>query len=500
MQSNSMSLRPILALLFGGLLLTACCIAGSHAAAAFGMGGFGGRPMMGGGPMMAPRPGGGMPVGRPPGGGGWPSRHPPYSGGGGYVGGGGGGGGGGPVGRSNSGGNRNNGGGGAPQQGNQNFVPNEVITAFAPGATPQAINQIARRYELTQLDSQSFPLIGTSLYRWRLGGGRTVANTVRALGGERIVASVQPNYVFTLQEETAKIAAGPQGDAAQYVLAKLQSAQAQQIVTGKDVLVAVIDSEIDAKHPDLDGSIVKSFDALGGNEKPHAHGTSIAGAIAEHGKLLGIAPGAQVLAVHAFDDTPGVARGNSFAIYKGLQWAADNGARVVNMSFAGPAEPTLQRMLAAAFDKGMVLIAAAGNAGPKSDPLYPAADPNVIAVTATDSDDHLFPMANRGRHIAVAAPGVEIFALAPGNEYVFTTGTSIAAAHVSGIAALLLEHKPSLKPGEIRAALTATAQPLGPPRPNSDFGAGLVNAYRAVMWLDRGSPPAPADGGTQAKQ
>ena len=510
MRNSAMRSRPILALLLGGLLLMACCIAGSHSAAAFGMGGFGhmggfgGRPMPGGGPMMGPRPGlgGGGLVGRPPGRNGWPSRHPPIvggaGGGGGYVGGGGGAGGG-PVGRGSSGGNRNNGGGGAPQQGNQNFVPNEVITAFAPGATPQAINQVARRYELTQLDSQSFPLLGTSLYRWRLGGGRTVANTVRALGGERIVASVQPNYVFTLQEETAKIAAGPHGDAAQYVLAKLQSAEAQQLATGKDVLVAVIDSEIDAKHPDLDGTIVKSFDALGGSEKPHAHGTSIAGAIAAHGKLLGIAPGAQVLAIHAFDDSPGAAHGSSFAIYKSLQWAADNGARIVNMSFAGPADPALQRMLAAAYDKGIVLIAAAGNAGPKSDPLYPAADPNVIAVTATDSDDHLFPMANRGRHIAVAAPGVDIFALAPGDEYVFTTGTSIAAAHVSGIVALLLEHKPSLKPGDIRAALTATARPLGPPRPDSDFGAGLVSAYRAVMWLDR-TPPAPTDGGAQAKQ
>src|SRR5580704_6711834 len=105
MRNSATRSRPILALLLGGLLLTAGCIAGSHAAAAFGMGGFGGRPMMGGGPRMAPRPGGGMPVGRPPGGGGWPSRHPPYGGGGGgYVGGGGGGGGGGsggPVGRSN---------------------------------------------------------------------------------------------------------------------------------------------------------------------------------------------------------------------------------------------------------------------------------------------------------------------------------------------------------------------------------------------------------------
>jgi hypothetical protein len=509
MPNSATRSRSILALLLGGLLLMACCIAGSHAAAAFGMGGFGhmggfgGRPMPGGGPMAGPRPGlgGGGLVGRVPGRSGWPARYPPIGGGGGGGGGGGYvGGGGGPAGPGNGGGTRNNGGGGAPQQGNQNFVPNEVITAFAPGTTPQAIGLIARRYELTQLDSQSFPLIGTSLYRWRLGGGRTVANTVRALGGERIVAVVQPNYVFTLQEETAKIVAGTQGDAAQYVLAKLQCAQAQQMATGKDVLVAVIDSEIDAKHPDLDGTIVKSFDALGGDAKPHAHGTSMAGAIAAHGKLLGIAPGAQVLAIHAFDDTPGAARGSSFVIYKGLQWAADNGARVVNMSFAGPADPTLQRMLAAAYDKGIVLVAAAGNAGPKSDPLYPAADPNVIAVTATDSDDHLFQMANRGRHIAVAAPGVDIFALAPGDEYVFTTGTSIAAAHVSGVVALLLEHKPSLKPGEIRAALTATAQPLGPPRPDSDFGAGLVGAYRAVMWLDRSPVAPPTDGGTQAKQ
>ena len=173
MTSSSMSLRPILALSLGGLLVAACCIAGSLSAAAFGMGGFGGRPMMGGGPMMAPRPGAGMTaprpgggiyVGRPPGGGGWPARHPPFvggGGGGGGYGGGGGGGGSGPVSRGNSGGNRNNGGGGTPQQGNQNFVPNEVITAFAPGATPQAIDQVARRYELTQLDSQSFPLIGT---------------------------------------------------------------------------------------------------------------------------------------------------------------------------------------------------------------------------------------------------------------------------------------------------------------------------------------------------
>jgi subtilisin family serine protease len=246
--------------------------------------------------------------------------------------------------------------------------------------------------------------------------------------------------------------------------------------------------------------VVKSFDAVAASPKPNGHGTAMAGAIASHGKLLGIAPGAQILAVHAFDDGPGTAKGTSFAIDKGLQWAADNGARVINMSFAGPADPMLQRLLAGAYDKGIVLIAAAGNAGPGSAPLYPAADPDVIAVTATDGDDHVFAGANQGRHIAVAAPGVDILVLVPDDKYEMSTGTSVAAAHVSGIAALLLERKPSLKPADIRAALIATAKQLGPPRPDSEFGAGLVNAYRAVMSVDR-KPAAPADAGdAQAKQ
>jgi subtilisin family serine protease len=93
-----------------------------------------------------------------------------------------------------------------------------------------------------------------------------------------------------------------------------------------------------------------------------------------------------------------------------------------------------------------VLIAAAGNAGTKSPPLYPGADPNVIAVTATDVDDKLFPGANRGRYIAVAAPGVDILVPAPDNSYQLTTGTSVASAEVSGVAALLLERNSQSRP------------------------------------------------------
>ena len=120
--------------------------------------------------------------------------------------------------------------------------------------------------------------------------------------------------------------------------------------------------------------------------------------------------------------------------------AAKN-ARIINMSFAGPADPMLREMLARAGARGIVLVAAVGNAGPNSPPLYPGADAGVIGVTATDANDKLMPQANRGPQVAVAAPGVEILAAAPDCKYQVTSGTSVAAAHVSGVAALLLATK-----------------------------------------------------------
>jgi len=315
MRSHSRRLRPALGLLLFTLILATCCIGASGATHAFGLFGFGrggfarpiGRPM---GPPIWRHPtpgfGGGYP-GRPPG---WGAPHPPIVGGGGVVGNGRGGNGGGNATNSRDNGNGNNGRGATPvAQSDQPFIADEVITAFAPDTTAQAIDQFARRYNLTQVETQNFPLIGVSLYRWRIGGGRSVPSIINALGNENIVASVQPNYIFTLQDQAAT--AGMQGDAAQYVLAELQIAQAHQLATGKDVLLAVIDSEIDAKHPDLNGTVVKSFDALGGGETAHLHGTEMAGAIAAHGKLLGVAPGAQILAAHAFDDTAGIAKGMS---------------------------------------------------------------------------------------------------------------------------------------------------------------------------------------------
>jgi subtilisin family serine protease len=132
----------------------------------------------------------------------------------------------------------------------------------------------------------------------------------------------------------------------------------------------------------------------------------------------------------------------------------------------------------------VILVAAAGNAGAKSAPLYPAADSNVIAVTATDAHDNLFTSANRGRHIAVAAPGVDILGPAPGGGYQMLTGTSVAAAHVSGVAALLLALNPALTPDAVRKLLLSTATDLGPKGRDDQFGAGLADAYGAILSLN----------------
>jgi len=380
-------------------------------------------------------------------------------------------------------------------RGVQDFVPDEVLTEFRTNASPQAIAQMARRFNLVQLESQRFDLIGGTLYRWRIGGRRAAPAVVNALRTQSIVALVQLNHLFVLQDETAPGAAILHGDPAQYVLSKLEIERAHQLATGQSVLLAVIDSAIDGSHPDLAGSIAKNFDALGGKTDPQLHGTEMAGAIAAHGKLLGIAPGVQLLAARAFDNTPGKARGTSFDIFKSLEWAADNGARVINMSFAGPADPTLHRMLAAAYAKDIVLVAAAGNNGRDAAPAYPGADPDVIAVTATDADDRTFKLANHGKYIAVAAPGVEILAVAPDASYQVTSGTSVAAAHVSGIAALLLQRDPALKPEQVRAIMAATAKPLGTASEHDEFGAGLVDAYRAVV-----APEIKAAGSGEARE
>ena len=362
-----------------------------------------------------------------------------------------------------------------PPRGVTAFVPNEVLLEVESGTPAQYLNVVARRLQLTLLETQSFTLTGRTLQRWRIDGRNSVRTTLQRLSPFGRISAAQPNflYVFGQAQPPAQSDAG-----AQYVVPKLHLLEAHKITNGDDVLVAVIDSKIDASHPDLAGVIADQYDALGTPAPAHMHGTGMAGAIAAHAKLIGVAPKVKLLAVRAFSGTAEGAQGTTFNILKGLDWAASKNARIVNMSFAGPADPMFRDMLAKAHARGIVLIAAVGNAGPRSPPLYPAADRDVIGVTATDADDKLLPQANRGPQVAVAAPGVQIVEPAPDAGYQLTTGTSVAAAHASGVAALLLARDPKLTPDQVRALLVKSARAI--PGNKRDVGAGVIDALAAV--------------------
>ena len=146
-------------------------------------------------------------------------------------------------------------------------------------------------------------------------------------------------------------------------MAKLRLPEAHKLGQGANVTVAVIDSGIDVKHPELAGSIADSFDALGSKEGPHVHGTGVAGAIVAHARLMGSAPAAKILAIRAFGMAQNGAESTSFVILKSLDYAAAHGAQIINMSFAGPKDALIERGIAAVAAKGIVMVAAAGNAG-----------------------------------------------------------------------------------------------------------------------------------------
>ena len=374
---------------------------------------------------------------------------------------------------------------GMPPAGETRYVPDEVVLEIDPRLSPRAIEALARRHALAHLELRRFELANAVVYRWRILRSRSVPDVIRALERDRQVRSAQPNYLFALSGETlaSSSPAVAAGDPAQYTSAKLRLPEAHAHAKGDGVIVAVIDSSIDGAHPELNGAIAGRFDVLRAAEAPDAHGTGIAGAISARARLLGVAPAARILAVRAFDGAK--AESTTFNIMTGIDWASTNGARVLNMSFAGPRDPLIGRGLAAAYRRGIVLVAASGNAGPNSPPLYPAAEPAVIAVTATDAEDNVFAASNRGSHIGVAAPGTNILHAAPYATYRMSSGTSLAAAHVSGIVALLLERQPDLTPDSVRNILFSTAVDLGPQGRDDQFGAGRADAYRAVSAIQR---------------
>jgi subtilisin family serine protease len=359
------------------------------------------------------------------------------------------------------------------------FVPDEVLLILPLGNSAQSEEQIAARYNLNILQRLDFTLLASRIVRCRIPDGRSVSAVLLALQGDGQINAAQPNYYYRRQ------AAGsaPFSSGIQYALEKLQVDAAHTLATGRGALIAVVDTGIDKRHPDLVAAVEASFDATDGAPAPDdPHGTAIAGIIAAHGAIQGVAPDAKVLDVRVFEAGADGAGpfANTMFLLRGLQWADEHGARILNLSLAGPRDDLTGLAIAALARKNIVIVAAAGNAGASAPSAYPAAFDDVIAVTATDLRDALYAAANHGMYIAVAAPGVDVIAPAFDETYQMNSGTSFAAAHVSGVIALMLERGAKTSIRDIRAVLQSAAKDLGPPGIDEQFGAGRISALAVL--------------------
>ncbi len=371
------------------------------------------------------------------------------------------------------------------------FVPDEVLIAL-PITTPETLEaDVALAFNLTILERSAMTLVDQRLVRLRIPDSRAVPAVVAALQADVRVPAAQPNYIYRYQQSAPiQPAAVSTSMGAQYTLARIGLGDAQRLARGRGIVIAVIDSGVERAHPDFGGRAIDELDAL--DTVPRVtnattsgldpHGTGVAGIIAGRGLVQGVSPDVRLLSVRAFGNAQN--RGSAFAItsaiVKGLNWSVENGARVVNMSFAGARDAAMERNIAALPARRVVAIAAAGNGGAAAAPAYPAAYPSVIAVTATDASDKLYDRANHGAYVAVSAPGVDVLVPAGRAEHDLQSGTSFAAPHVAGLVALMLDVNPDLSPDHVRQLLLAAVDDLGRPGRDEQYGAGRINAGKAI--------------------
>ncbi|PIE00648.1 MAG: peptidase S8 and S53 subtilisin kexin sedolisin [Thiothrix nivea] len=256
---------------------------------------------------------------------------------------------------------------------------------------------------------------------------------------------------------------------------------AHQYTKGQGVKICMVDTAVDINHRSLNNAKVEVSQLVESNTRSsQQHGTEVAGVIISQNPRIGVAPEAALIAVSAFsdDETTGQRTSNAILVARALDICIREQADILNLSFAGGQDPLVNKMIRKAIANGIIVVASAGNNGPTASPAYPAAIPEVIAVTAVDQAENVFSMANRGSYIDLAAPGVDILTTAPRGSFHRSSGTSLATAHVSGVIALLM----SLNRQHFRPTmLEKTAIDLGNSGRDNDFGYGLVNVERALQ-------------------
>jgi len=365
------------------------------------------------------------------------------------------------------------------------YIPDEVIVILRGTDNKESeIQGLAGKYELEQQDSSVLNSLNVTMAVLRIPDGRAVPVVVNALSSESAVLLSQPNYAYEAMS----------GDNPQYGVVKIGADVAHKTTTGKGVTVAVIDTGVDYTHPSLKDRVVLKSDFVNGDMSgftADSHGTSVTGIIAassvEAGDMTGVAPDVRIIAARAcWTDTTkgGKTVCSTDKLAKALDYAVSNNAGIINFSLGGPKDGLISALIENAYSKGVTIVAAGGNGGAKGKPVYPAALPQVIAVSATDSEDGLYGMSTRGNYIDVAAPGVDILSPAPGGSWQIESGTSMAAAHVTGAIALLLQNYPELSPFQIKYLLGSSSVDLGNTGKDPEYGEGRIDVLKALGKLD----------------
>jgi len=374
-----------------------------------------------------------------------------------------------------------------------NALPGELILRLQPGAglTPLAQVSGGSNAALTRALRTANAGVAVSLgagsdtYRVQVPSGADLRALADRLNSTPGVLYAQPNYT----RKAMRLANDPVVRQ-QWALRNIKAEEAWDISTGAEVVIADLDTGVSSSHPDLSGKVLAGYNFYSNNgdsSDDNGHGTYTAGVAAAYGDnnegIAGVCWGCLILPVKVLGER---GNGDDASVAQGIRWATDQGARVINLSLGSPEQSqVLHDAVIYAHDHNVVVIASSGNGqADGNQPNFPAAYPEVIAVSATDGSDTVSGFSTTGDYVDLASPGVGVWSTGweeGADTYTNANGTSAAAPYVSGGAALVLSVRPELSADQVRAVLERSADDVGAPGKDSNYGYGRLNLLRALQ-------------------